>query len=225
VKYLIVNGDDFGATGGINRGILEAHRDGILTSASLFVDRPWSREAAALASQETRLSVGLHVDLDSQQGQNGVRAEILRQLTRFEQLLDRAPTHLDSHHNVHRTPAVLADFLAVAEERDLIVRDFSRVRYVPEFYGQRSGRTDLQKIGVAGLLHLLRTRVDDGLTELGCHPGYVDPDLVSGYGAEREWELRTLCDPSVREAIREAGIVLVSFHDVPRILKEPAFRA
>ena len=43
MKYLIVNGDDFGASRGINRGILEAHQDGILTSTSLFVDRPSER--------------------------------------------------------------------------------------------------------------------------------------------------------------------------------------
>ena len=224
MKYLIVNGDDLGASHGINRGILEAHRDGILTSASLFVDRTGSREAAALAREAPRLSVGLHADLDGQ-SRDGLRAELLRQLTRFSELMGRPPTHLDSHHNVHRSPDVLPDFLVVAKEHDLVVRDFSNVRYVSEFYGQRSGRTDLQKIGVAGLLQLLQTRLHDGLTEMGCHPGYVDPDLVSGYRAERECELRTLCDPSVREAIREAGIVLVSFHDVPRILKEPAFQA
>ena len=105
------------------------------------------------------------------------------------------------------------------------MRDFSKVRYVPEFYGQWSGRTHLEQVGVAGLVHLLRTRVEDGLTELGCHPGYVDSDLVSGYTTERECELRTLCDPSVRAAIREAGIVLVSFRDVPRILTESAIQA
>ncbi|PYR01516.1 MAG: hypothetical protein DMF97_07400, partial [Acidobacteria bacterium] len=35
MKYLIVNADDFGASSGINRGILEAHQRGILTSTSL----------------------------------------------------------------------------------------------------------------------------------------------------------------------------------------------
>ena len=35
-KHLIVNGDDFGYTRGINRAILAAHRSGILTSASLL---------------------------------------------------------------------------------------------------------------------------------------------------------------------------------------------
>ena len=42
MKCLIVNGDDFGASRGINRGILEAHRSGILTSTSLLVNTPWS---------------------------------------------------------------------------------------------------------------------------------------------------------------------------------------
>jgi len=48
-RYLIVNGDDFGASRGINRGIVQAHSRGILTSTSLLVDSPWSAEAAELA--------------------------------------------------------------------------------------------------------------------------------------------------------------------------------
>src|SRR5262245_17227833 len=124
VKYLIVNGDDFGASHGINRGILEAQRNGILTSASLFVGRPWSEEAAALARENPRLSVGLHADLDAH-ARDGVRTELLRQLTRFEELMGTVPTHIDSHHNVHLAPDVLPDFLAVAQEHALPVRAFS----------------------------------------------------------------------------------------------------
>lgn len=221
MKYLIVNGDDFGGSHGINRGILEAHRDGILTSASLFVDRVGSQEAAALAQDVSGLSVGLHADLDGLEPQR-VRVELLRQLARFEVLVGRPPTHLDSHHNVHRSPDVRDDVLAVAAEHGLMVRDFSRVRYVSEFYGQGSGRTDLASIGPLAFVELLRTRLEEGLTELGCHPGYVDSGLVSGYRLEREQELRTLCDPSVREAIRDMGVALVSFSDVPHILSNPA---
>ncbi len=51
MKWLIINGDDFGASGGINRGIVQAHRDGILTSTSLLVDRPASVDAGARRRQ------------------------------------------------------------------------------------------------------------------------------------------------------------------------------
>jgi predicted glycoside hydrolase/deacetylase ChbG (UPF0249 family) len=102
----------------------------------------------------------------------------------------------------------------------LALRDYSPARYVPDFYGQSCGETHLPQISAATLAHLLKTQLHDGVTELGCHPGYVDVDLVSGYGVEREFEIRTLCDPSVREAIREAGIILVNFRDIPRLLSD-----
>ena len=63
MKYLIVNADDFGASHGINRGIMEAHQRGILTSTSLLVNSVGSREAAKLSRSAPELSVGLHADL------------------------------------------------------------------------------------------------------------------------------------------------------------------
>ena len=44
---LIVNADDLGRTSGINSGIFEAHRDGLVTSATLMVAYPAAEEAAA----------------------------------------------------------------------------------------------------------------------------------------------------------------------------------
>ena len=46
-RYLIVNADDLGASASVNRGILEAHERGIVTSASLMVDMPASEEFAS----------------------------------------------------------------------------------------------------------------------------------------------------------------------------------
>lgn len=216
VKYLIVNGDDFGGSHGINRGMLEAHRNGILTSTSLFVDRPSTEEAVAMAREASDLGVGLHADLD-RLATNQVPAELLRQLARFEELMGRPPSHLDSHHNVHQFPDVLPLVRAIADERGLILRASSNVRYVSEFYGQRSGRTDLLTISPSGLCAVLRTRLQDGATELGCHPGYVDAGFVSTYSMEREHELATLCDPTVREVIAELGVVLLHFGDLARV--------
>jgi predicted glycoside hydrolase/deacetylase ChbG (UPF0249 family) len=62
-KYLIVNADDFGQSPGINRGIIEAHEQGIVTSASLMTRWLAAGEAALYAKQFPKLSVGLHLDL------------------------------------------------------------------------------------------------------------------------------------------------------------------
>jgi hopanoid biosynthesis associated protein HpnK len=61
LKYLIVNGDDFGASAQTNAGILRCHRDGILTSTSLMVAEPAREEAAAIAQEYPELDVGLHL--------------------------------------------------------------------------------------------------------------------------------------------------------------------
>src|SRR5262245_61631817 len=225
MKYLIVNGDDFGAGRGINRGVLEAHRRGILTSTSLMVDMPASREAAAQSRDCPGLSVGLHVSFTNEQEQPVVdlddpgrcRAELDRQFARFCELVGGPPTHLDSHHHVHRDPRVLPLFLDLAQRHGLPLRGHSSARYFPSFYGQWDGETHLEWIGVENLLRMLEAEVRDGVTELSCHPGYVEPDFATLYAAEREAELRTLCDPAVRRFLAERQIHLAGFRDLGKL--------
>jgi hopanoid biosynthesis associated protein HpnK len=61
VRRLIVNADDFGLTSGVNRGIVEAHERGIVTSATLMACGAKFQEAVDLASRTPQLSVGCHV--------------------------------------------------------------------------------------------------------------------------------------------------------------------
>jgi hopanoid biosynthesis associated protein HpnK len=62
-RRLIVNADDFGRSQSINQAVVRAHREGILTSASLMVNEPQAGEAAALARENPGLGVGLHLTL------------------------------------------------------------------------------------------------------------------------------------------------------------------
>ncbi len=217
MKYLIVNADDFGASRGTNRGILDAHCHGIVTSTSLLVNTPWSEAAAALAKTVRGLSVGLHVDLDHL-GDGDPQAELHRQVCRFEALIGSPPTHLDCHHNVHREPRLLPQLLQLARQYGLPLREHSPARYCSKFYGQWGGETHLEQISAENLARLLETEVQDGVTELSCHPGYGDPDLHSAYGVEREAELRALCDPAVRTVLAVYEIRLVGFRDLARLL-------
>jgi chitin disaccharide deacetylase len=60
---LIVNADDFGRSHSINQAIIRAHREGILTTASLMVNEPGFDEAVALARANPELGIGLHLSL------------------------------------------------------------------------------------------------------------------------------------------------------------------
>src|SRR5437899_10293154 len=105
MKWLIVTGDDFGMTPGVNLGIVEAHRLGILTSASLMVNRPASEAAAALARECPVLSVGLHLELSTDDHERAT-AQIERQVPPIRELVRDITTHRDAHHNAHHDPAV-----------------------------------------------------------------------------------------------------------------------
>lgn len=61
MRRLIVNGDDFGLTPGVNRAILEAHERGIVTSATLMAQGAAFDQAVRAAQSAASLSVGCHV--------------------------------------------------------------------------------------------------------------------------------------------------------------------
>ncbi len=116
-KYLIVNADDFGQSSGINRGIIEAHEHGIVTSASLMTRWLAAGEAALYAQQYPKLSLGLHLDLGEWvchgeswvpvytvvhlQDRSALEREVYRQVEHFRYLVGKEPTHINSHQNVH----------------------------------------------------------------------------------------------------------------------------
>lgn len=58
---IILNADDFGRSTRINLAVIKAHREGVLTSASLVVAGEAAKEAIALAQESPSLAVGLHL--------------------------------------------------------------------------------------------------------------------------------------------------------------------
>jgi hopanoid biosynthesis associated protein HpnK len=63
MKNLIVNADDLGWTVGVNRGIAEAHRNGIVTSTSLLANGCAFDDGVETARELPRLGVGVHLNL------------------------------------------------------------------------------------------------------------------------------------------------------------------
>ena len=63
MKKLIINADDFGLTNGINKGVILAHKKGILTSATLIPNMPAFKEAIILAKENKTLGIGIHLNI------------------------------------------------------------------------------------------------------------------------------------------------------------------
>jgi predicted glycoside hydrolase/deacetylase ChbG (UPF0249 family) len=238
VKHLIVNADDFGQSPGINRGVIEAHEHGIVTSASLMVRWPAAADAAAWARMHPALGVGLHVDLGEWRphgsdwiaayhvvdgaDSDAVALEVNAQLEAFRSLVGRDPTHLDSHQHVHRDEPAGSVLRRLARSLGVPLRHFSpRVRYCGDFYGQDEKGAPLPEyITVDHLLEIIAS-VPDGITELACHPA-ADADLDSQYLSERLLETRALCDPRVKNATR--SLMLRSFQPDDGVVAEPEAR-
>lgn len=220
-KYLIFNADDFGASTGVNQGILDCHTRGVLTSASLMVTGRAVEEAVSMSRDHPRLAVGLHWDVWGEDERefdtsdlDAVKDEFNRQLDRFHSLMGRMPTHIDSHRHAHREPHLFDFFLELVKPLRIPLRGDGSVRFVGGFYGQWEWRvTNLDYIRTPFLLQMLREEVPAGWTEFSCHPGYPTPDYHAVYLMEREVEVQTLTDPVVKRALNDLQIHLRSYAD------------
>jgi predicted glycoside hydrolase/deacetylase ChbG (UPF0249 family) len=228
-KYLIVNADDFGQSPGINRGIIEAHERGIVTSASLMTRWLAAGEAALYAREHPEFSLGLHIDLGEWAYWGGkwvplytvvpledklaVKEEVARQLDMFRGLVGGEPSHINSHQHIHMREPVRSVALELCQSLGVPLRNLCpEVNYFTKFYGQTAEGLPLPAfISVDWLIDILST-LPNGLSVLICHPGYVN-DLKTMYQMERAEELRVLCDPRLRAAISTLGIKLCSFGD------------
>jgi len=140
-RRLIVNADDFGFTADVNRGIVDAHRRGILTATTLMANGAAFDDAVRLARETPTLDIGCHFVLVGGRSMlpphdplpatvtELLRALVARRIRVYDELaaqLDRIreagirPTHLDTHKHTHLAPPVL-DAVARLARRSGIV--------------------------------------------------------------------------------------------------------
>lgn len=113
---MIVNADDFGRSAGVNQAILRAHREGILTTASLMVNEDGCAEAVALARDNPRLGVGLHLTLLC--GRSALGPEAIPGLVDAQRQFSRNPVAAGWRYFFHRQlqPRLRAEIAAQFEK-------------------------------------------------------------------------------------------------------------
>ena len=136
-KLLIVNADDFGFTPDVNQGIVEAHRDGILTATTLMANGDAFDDAVQLARATPSLDIGCHLVLIGGRSllppyaplpltvTELLKAIARRQIRIYDELTAQVrriaaagilPSHIDTHKHTHLAPPVLDAVAKIAEE-------------------------------------------------------------------------------------------------------------
>lgn len=200
-RFLIVNADDFGYSYSINKGIIDAHVNGIVTSTSVMVDAVAAQEAEYLGKYP-ELSVGLHFELKEV---INVAAELERQVDKFVSFVGRKPDHIDTHKR-HTTDDGIKEILEeYAKAHKIPVRNFN-AKHIDSF-GINSNDSSIAQ---------LKQSIDEAteeFNELMTHVGYSDDYLRehSSYSDLREEELKSICSYEIKQYIQEQGLTLINW--------------
>ena len=183
-KQLVVNADDFGFTPDVNAGIVEAHRQGILTATTLMANGDAFADAVRLAHETPTLDIGCHLVLIGGQslvtkkafpgtapqlvaalvaGQIRIYDELAAQIRRIVDAGLR-PTHLDTHKHTHLAPPVLDAVARLAEDFD--IRWVRRPFDFP-LQALRGGVPRVKRL-TSGALGMMRRRFRRVLERHGC---------------------------------------------------------
>ncbi len=229
MRQVILNADDLGYDPAVTEGILAAMRQGVVSSATLMVNTPFSRDAALLADG---LSLGLHLNLVKWSALStglemsehfawtaeAVARETLDQVAAFKTLCNRRPTHIDVHKHWHRLPSVLEGVVDVAKAAHLPVRSIDasmrqRLRHAgvltnDHFIGDAPSTAfwTLEQFE-----QVLRDLPMSGVVELMCHPGLVPTVISSRYAAQRAVELQTFTSERAAVLMREYEVECVGW--------------
>ncbi len=229
VRKVILNGDDFGFSSGVNRGILESIENGILTSTSVMVNRPFAFEAQGL-SKFKNISVGLHLDL-TEEGirrwtkilyiltwpEERIRKEFKQQIDKFVDITGKLPDHIDSHHHIHWITGFRKVVLEFAKENSIPVRCMD-AQFQIGFYGRSlSHWNDPNGVSAEKLTSVIKN-LPAGVHEIMCHPGYVDDGLRktgTTYLGQREQEVKALTSVEVRQYVAsDNSMQLINWKDI-----------
>lgn len=176
MRKLVVNADDFGFTRDVNQGIIEAHREGILTATTIMSVGAAFDDAVRLARENPKLDIGVHLVLVGQPPfpmtvAQLMQALVLRRIQVYEELsaqvkrvLDAGlePSHLDTHKHTHLLPPVLDAVARISEEFKI-----PWVRRPFDFPLEPHG-IPWQKRAVSSAFGVVRGRFAKVLTRHGC---------------------------------------------------------
>lgn len=205
---LIVNADDFGFSNGVNYGIIDAHRYGIVNSTTMMVNTPGTAHAVGLAKQNPSLSVGIHlaltfgkpvrtdvptlvnehgnfrIDKIVENNKNVSLEEVEREWeAQIEKFLSfgLTPSHFDSHHHIHGWAFLAPVVRRLAEKYSLPVRNVfsANPENIPTLTDVFLDGFYDENVTEQYFHHITEGLSAEKTIEVMCHPAYIDTFLTS----------------------------------------------
>lgn len=240
--FLIVNADDFGLSKGVNYGIIEAHKNGIVTSTTMMITMSKVDHAVELAKKHPRLKIGLHLNItlgepltkcltlvndknrfykpienpnQDRFSEEEIYLEFKAQYELFIKKVGKKPTHFDSHLYAHQLyPKAKQALIKLAQETNLPVRGMTINGFEEvRFFDFFKGNNGVDLSTI--LFDKVNLFKEQKYSELMVHPAYVDEFLhsKSTYGLPRVQELEILTSDSVKKLLKDHKIELISYDD------------
>lgn len=255
MKLIIINADDFGLSDGICKSILELFDIEAITNTSLMVAAPNALKTIKNWGGNNLLGVaGVHLQLtgglpltsikevhslvdpvskkfwDPRKGAppipHEVEKEWRRQINTACDLLGGLPTHIDSHHGVHRIPELFGIYRKLADEfgipmrgavsgpiKEIIVKDRLKatVAIVREWTGRMLDSNNL----LNQIETVSTTNPDEKIIEVISHPGYSDDYLksISSFSTVRENDHAVLFELAKQGWWKTANYKKISYRD------------
>ncbi|SHN34819.1 chitin disaccharide deacetylase [Gracilibacillus kekensis] len=219
---ILFNADDFGLTRGVSDGIIQAHKNGVVSSTTLMMNGIATDYAVNIAKRTPSLKVGIHLTLTwgkplhsnvssliDAQGYfiftnqfrdfnlpdiNEVKKEWQAQIEAFLQT-GLTLHHIDSHHHIHGWEPLKEMVIELATEYKVPVRYTDSLKDQPEILLTNSLWLGFYSDGIYKDIFKQLKHKDQKSIEVMTHPGFMDLDLVneSSYTSAREEEIEILC--------------------------------
>lgn len=154
MRKIICNADDFGHSKGVNLGIIEAFKNGIVRSTTLMAGMDGFEHALELAKDNPGLNIGVHLTLTAGKSVGGIYKTITDEKGNFlnlselennienvdlleveheyeaqiQKILDAGikVDHFDSHHHTHNLKGIINIFLKLAKKYNKKVRIYDK---------------------------------------------------------------------------------------------------
>jgi len=211
MKYLIINGDDFGYSKILNPEILRLLKNRLISSTTVMID--WVNDEQDVQikdlielNQSHNISVGLHLEFND----NNFLPEIKRQHELFVKTFSFEPSHIDLHKSTYLNDVddVIATY---CNENNLPSRNHG-VAKIKANVSTNGKALSGSNISFDELKSVIEKFKDGESYEILFHPGKYDPGCKSSLNKQRENDVKKI--EEINPFLKENNIKLISFNDL-----------